>query len=348
MFTGKITQKVTSVFLKKSRKFFNRKTGIIAGGTLAIIFITGQLTTAELPKKEKLYGQQYATVVKHFQEAGFENIQGKEINDLEFGKIGENNSVEVVSVDGEKWKEGWVRKNAPIVISYHAPKEDTVEVKFSPSSKIADVEKELSKLGFKQIDMIPILLIEKGNEDKKDRVDTLQIGNHLYQTGYFYSASLPVKLTYFDVSQDNIRVPENVIDAESKSELEKHIKVAGFTDIKWEAVADKDKSNHEKIQKITLGGVELRLRTKQEIVIKKETPIVIAYSDFSSFAELSTTISTTTIADTKKLFIDGGFPQVTEVATDTNEISKNGQVIAVEIDGKVFSDINDKVIKKDS
>ncbi|MDQ8820238.1 excalibur calcium-binding domain-containing protein [Streptococcus ruminantium] len=348
MFTGKITQKVTSVLLKKSRKFFNRKTGIIAGVTLAIIFITGQLTTAELPKKEKLYGQQYATVVKHFQEAGFENIQGKEINDLEFGKIGENNPVEVVSVDGEKWKEGWVRKNAPIVISYHAPKEDTVEVKFSPSSKIADIEKELSKLGFKQIDMIPILLIEKGNEDKKDRVDTLQIGNHLYQTGYFYSASLPVKLTYFDVSQDNIRVPENVIDAESKSELEKHIKVAGFTDIKWEAVADKDKSNHEKIQKITLGGVELRLRTKQEIVIKKETPIVIAYSDFSSFAELPTTISTTTIADTKKLFIDGGFPQVTEVATDTNEISKNGQVIAVEIDGKVFSDINDKVIKKDS
>ncbi|WP_228026682.1 excalibur calcium-binding domain-containing protein [Streptococcus ruminantium] len=221
-------------------------------------------------------------------------------------------------------------------------------MKFSPSSKIADIEKELSKLGFKQIDMIPILLIEKGNEDKKDRVDTLQIGNHLYQTGYFYSASLPVKLTYFDVSQDNIRVPENVIDAESKSELEKHIKVAGFTDIKWEAVADKDKSNHEKIQKITLGGVELRLRTKQEIIIKKETPIVIAYSDFSSFAELPTTISTTTIADTKKLFIDGGFPQVTEVATDTNEISKNGQVIAVEIDGKVFSDVNDKVIKKDS
>ncbi len=78
----------------------------------------------------------------------------------------------------------------------------------------------------------------------------------------------------------------------------------------------------------------------------KINPIVITYYDFSSFAELPSSISTKTAADTKKLFTDGGFSQVSEVATETNEIAKNGQIIAVEIDGKSFNEMNDKVIKK--
>ncbi|WP_449459260.1 excalibur calcium-binding domain-containing protein [Streptococcus suis] len=48
------------------------------------------------------------------------------------------------------------------------------------------------------------------------------------------------------------------------------------------------------------------------------------------------------------MFTDGGFSQVSEVATETNEIAKNGQIIAVEIDGESFNEMNDKVIKKDS
>lgn len=75
---------------------------------------------------------------------------------------------------------------------------------------------------------------------------------------------------------------------------------------------------------------------------------MITYYDFSSFAELPSSISTKTATDTKKLFTDGGFSQVSEVATETNEIAKNGQIIAVEIDGKSFNEMNDKVIKKDS
>ncbi|HFR3654814.1 TPA: hypothetical protein ACHVEU_001800 [Streptococcus suis] len=181
---------------------------------------------------------------------------------------------------------------------------------------------------------------------KKDKIDRLQIGNHTYQSNHFYSTSLPVTLTYFDVSKDNIKLPENLAEAKTKPELEKQLKTAGFIDIKWTAVADKDKAKHEKIQKINLGGAELQLPTKQEIISKKSTPIVITYYDFSSFAELPSSISTKTAADTKKLFTDGGFSQVSEVATETNEIAKNGQIIAVEIDGKSFNEMNDKVIKK--
>ena len=105
---------------------------------------------------------------------------------------------------------------------------------------------------------------------------------------------------------------------------------------------------HEKIQSILLVGKELKLDTKQEIVVKKNVPIIVAYSDFFSFAELPNAISTTTVSDTKKLFTDGGFSQVCVQATETNDISKNGQMIAVEIDGKDFNSINDKVITKNS
>ncbi|HEM3587211.1 TPA: excalibur calcium-binding domain-containing protein [Streptococcus suis] len=348
MFKKKATQIVSETSIKKSRKFLNRKTAGITGGVLLTTFIGSQLMTAELPKKDDLYGQQYVTVVKHLQEAGFKNIQGVEITDLEFGKIGECDLVELVSVDGEDWKEGRALKNIPITISYHVPKKDAVEFNLPASKNLADVEKELKDSGFKQVELTPVLLVEEGNADKKDKIDRLQIGNHTYQSNHFYSTSLPVTLTYFDVSKDNIKLPKNLAESKTKPELEKQLTTAGFTDIKWTAVADKDKAKHEKIQKISLGGAELQLPTKQEIISKKSTPIVITYYDFSSFAELPSSISTKTAADTKKLFTDGGFSQVSEVATETNEIAKNGQIIAVEIDGKSFNEMNDKVIKKDS
>ena len=142
------------------------------------------------------------------------------------------------------------------------------------------------------------------------------------------------------------RIPENMSKGSSKSEIEKQLKSAGFVNITLTPKADKDKIMHEKIQSILLVGKQLKLDTKQEIVVKKNVPITVTYSDFSSFAELPNAISTTTVSDTKKLFTDGGFSQVSEQATETNDISKNGQMIAVEIDGKDFNSINDKVITK--
>lgn len=219
MFKKKATQIVSETSIKKSRKFLNRKTAGITGGVLLTTFIGSQLMTAELPKKDDLYGQQYVTVVKHLQEAGFKNIQGVEITDLEFGKIGESDLVELVSVDGEDWKEGRALKNIPITISYHVPKKDAVEFNLPVSKNLADVEKELKDSGFKQVELTPVLLVEEGNADKKDKIDRLQIGNHTYQSNHFYSTSLPVTLTYFDVSKDNIKLPENLAEAKTKPEL---------------------------------------------------------------------------------------------------------------------------------
>ncbi|MFX3766200.1 calcium-binding protein, partial [Streptococcus suis] len=106
--------------------FLNRKTAGITGGVLLTTFNGSQLMTAELPKKDDLYGQKYVTVVKHLQEAGLKNIEWVEITDLDFGKLGESNLVELVSVDGEDFKEGLTLKNIPITISYPVPKKDAV------------------------------------------------------------------------------------------------------------------------------------------------------------------------------------------------------------------------------
>ena len=225
---------------------------------------------------------------------------------------------------------------------------DTMEPQLTENGKIKDVEKEFIQLGFENITLTPILLVAEGNEKKKDIVDSIKIGSYDYQLGYFYSKSLPVTLTYFDVSNDNVKIPENISKLSSKSEIEKQLKSAGFVNITLTPKADKDKIMHEKIQSLLLVGKELKLDTKQEIVVKKNVPIIVAYSDFFSFAELPNAISTTTVSDTKKLFTDGGFSQVSEQATETNDISKNGQMIAVEIDGKDFNSINDKVITKNS
>ena len=209
------------------------------------------------------------------------------------------------------------------------------------------LKKEFIQLGFENITLTPILLVAEGNENK-DIVDSIKIGSYGYQLGYFYSKSLPVTLTYFDVSNDNVKIPENISKVSSKSEIEKQLKSVVFVNITLTPKADKDKIIHEKIQSLLLVGKELKLDTKQEIVVKKNVPITVGYSDFSSFAELPNAISTTTVSDTKKLFTDGGFSQVSEQATETNDISKNGQMIAVEIDGKDFNSINDKVITKNS
>lgn len=74
----------------------------------------------------------------------------------------------------------------------------------------------------------------------------------------------------------------------------------------------------------------------------------VTYSDFSSFAELPVSLTTTTVADTKQLFTNNGFDRVSETSIETNEIGKNGQIQSVEINGKNFNEINDKVIRKDS
>ena len=329
----------------KKRKFFNRKTGAILGGVVVTALGGLYLTTAKLPAKEQIFEKNIETVLQEYNDAGFENVQTVQISDIEYGKVSEKTFVETVSVDGEEWKEGSVAKDTPIEITYHSAMKDAIEPQLTENGHIKDVEKEFIQLGFENITLTPILLVAEGNENK-DIVDSIKIGSYGYQLGYFYSKSLPVTLTYFDVSNDNVKIPENMSKGSSKSEIEKQLKSAGFVNITLTPKADKDKTMHEKIQSIMLDGKELKLDTEQEIVVKKNVPITVANSDFSSFAELPNAISTTTVSDTKKLFTDGGFSQVSEQATETNDISKNGQMIAVEIDGKDFNSINDKVITK--
>ena len=347
MFKRKNLQANIDFSTNKKRKFFNRKTGAILGGVVVTALAVSYLTTAKLPAKEQIFEKNIETVLQEYNDDGFENIQTVQISDIEYGKVSEKTFVETVSVDGEEWKEGSVAKDTPIEITYHSAMKDAMEPQLTENGNIKDVEKEFIQLGFENITLTLILLVAEGNE-KKDIVDSIKIGSYGYQLGYFYSKSLPVTLTYFDVSNDNVKIPENISKVSSKSEIEKQLKSAGFVNITLTPKADKDKTMHEKIQSIMLDGKELKLDTKQEIVVKKNVPITVTYSDFSSFAELPNAISTTTVSDTKKLFTDGGFSQVSEQATETNDISKNGQMIAVEIDGKDFNSINDKVITKNS
>ena len=347
MFKRKNLQANIDFSTNKKRKFFNRKTGAILGGVVVTALAVSYLTTAKLPAKEQIFEKNIETVLQEFNDAGFENVKTVEISDIEYGKVSEKTFVETVSVDGEEWKEGSVAKDTPIEITYHSAMKVAVEPQLTENGNIKDVEKEFIQLGFENITLTLILLVAEGNE-KKDIVDSIKIGSYGYQLGYFYSKSLPVTLTYFDVSNDNVKIPENISKLSSKSEIEKQLKSAGFVNITLTPKADKDKTMHEKIQSIMLDGKELKLDTKQEIVVKKNVPITVTYSDFSSFAELPNAISTMTVSDTKRLFTDGGFSQVSEQATETNDISKNGQMIAVEIDGKDFNSINDKVITKNS
>ncbi len=89
-----------------------------------------------------------------------------ELSDLEFGKIGESNLVELVSVDGEDWKEGRALKTSQLQSPTMFPKR-CVEFNLPASKNLADVEKELKDSGFKQIELTPVLLVEEGNTDKK-------------------------------------------------------------------------------------------------------------------------------------------------------------------------------------
>ncbi|MGV3088677.1 hypothetical protein ACEE12_04450 [Streptococcus suis] len=59
----------------KIRKIFNRKTATVAGGLLVASVAGIQLTTAELPAKEQVYGQPIEKVLQIYKEAGFENIK---------------------------------------------------------------------------------------------------------------------------------------------------------------------------------------------------------------------------------------------------------------------------------
>lgn len=334
----------------KIRKIFNRKTATVAGGLLVASVAGIQLTTAELPAKEQVYGQSIEKVLQIYKEAGFENIkESLKIADLEYGKIDESSKVEVVLVDGEEWKEGTASKNVPISISYHAPKDDAVELSnLSYPGNVTELEKELIETGFDNIELSSVMLLAEGNNDKHDQVENLEIGSYSYQKGYFYSTSLPVKVTYFDASKDNLKFPQDALETKNKADLEKSLTEVGFTQVKWDKIEEKDKSKHGTIRDITVDGEKLRLDTKQDIILKKATPIVISYYDFSNFAEVPKDISNATVEKNKELFTAAGFTQISEVATETDDISKNGQVSVIEIDGKAWDSQKDTVYKKNS
>ncbi|WJQ85791.1 hypothetical protein QSV38_00500 [Streptococcus parasuis] len=194
----------------KKRKFFNHKTDAILGGVVVTALAVSYLTTAKIPAKEQIFEKNIETVLQEFNDAGFENVKTVEISDIEYGKVSEKTFVKTVSVDGEEWKEGSVAKDTPIEITYHSAMKDAMEPQLTENGNIKDVEKEFIQLGFENIILTPILLVAEGNEKKKDIVDSIKIGSYDYQLGYFYSKSLPVTLTYFDVSNDNVKIPENM------------------------------------------------------------------------------------------------------------------------------------------
>ncbi len=333
--------------IPRIKKILNRKTAIAIGGLGITTVVGGQLMTAELPMKEQIYDKSIEVVLKQFEEAGFEKVETIKISNIEYGENIDDTFVKIVSVDGEDWKEGRVLKSTPVTITYHGATDDAVELAFS-SKKLSEIEEKLDDAGFENVSKSPILLVEKGNIDKKDTVDKIEIGSSTYTSGYFYSKKLPITITYFDVSPDNIEFPTTLDKTGNWKELEKQLTTAGFSNVKWTAVADKDKTKHEKIRKITIDGENIENLSNIETVVKKQIPIEVTYSDFSSFAELPVSLTTTTVADTKQLFTNNGFNQVSETSIETNEIGKNGQIQSVEINGKNFNEINDKVIRKDS
>ncbi|MDW8758559.1 excalibur calcium-binding domain-containing protein [Streptococcus suis] len=347
MFNRWSNQSNHSESIPRIKKIFNRKTAIAVGGLGITTVVGSQLMTAELPMKNQIYDKSIEVVLKQFEEAGFEKVETIKISNIEYGENIDDTFVKVVSVDGEDWKEGRVLKSTPVSITYHGASDDAVELAFS-SKKLSEIEEKLDNAGFENVSKSPILLVEKGNIDKKDTVDKIEIGSSTYTSGYFYSKRLPITITYFDVSPDNIEFPTTLDTTGNRKELETQLTTAGFSNVKWTAVADKDKTKHEKISKITINGKSIENLSNIETVVKKQIPIEVTYSDFSSFAELPVSLTTTTVADTKQLFTNNGFEQVSETSIETNEIGKNGQIQSVEIDGKNFNEINDKVIRKDS
>lgn len=335
---------------KKSmlKKFVNKKTGIVAGATIAATSVATYSMRADMPQKTELYGQHYQMVVEKLEERGFTNIEMEPLNDLEYGQVDKSEVVELVKVNDDEWKDGKTWKSDTITVFYHTSIDDAVIPDINMDSTYSETESRLKSDGFNDITITPILLLEEGNESKKDKVDIISIGDYDYNKDYFYSNKLPVKITYFDVSPDNIKIPINISLEGNKDEIEKSFKESGFTDITLESVADKNKNQHNKIKTILLGDASLETIAKDDLIVKKSTPVKISFYDFSSFAELPAKLEAKTNAEAKKLFTEGGFVNISEKSKETKDISKNGQIESIRIDDKSFNKLAGKAIKKDS
>lgn len=156
------------------------------GGLGITTIVGGQLMTAELPMKDQIYDKSIEVVLKQFEEAGFEKVETIKISNIEYGENIDDTFVKIVSIDGEDWKEGRVLKSTPVTITYHGTTDDAVELAFS-SKKLSEIEENLDDAGFENVSKSPILLVEKGNIDKKDTIDKIEIGSSTYTSGYFYS-----------------------------------------------------------------------------------------------------------------------------------------------------------------
>ncbi|HFU4002333.1 TPA: calcium-binding protein, partial [Streptococcus suis] len=172
---------------------FNRKTAIAVGGLGITTVVGSQLMTAELPMKKQIYDKSIEVVLKQFEKAGFEKVETIKISNIEYGENIDDTFVKVVSVDGEDWKEGRVLKSTPVSITYHGASDDAVELAFS-SKKLSEIEKKLNDEGFEDVSKSPVLLVEKGNHDKKDTIDKIVIGSSTYTSGYFYSKNFQFQL----------------------------------------------------------------------------------------------------------------------------------------------------------
>ncbi|HFR3662454.1 TPA: hypothetical protein ACHVEO_000946 [Streptococcus suis] len=152
--------------IPRIKKIFNRKTAMAIGGLGITTVVGGQLMTAELPMKDQIYDKSIEVVLKQCEEAGFEKVETIKISNIEYGENIDDTFVKIVSVDGEDWKEGRVLKSTPVTITYHAATDDAVELAFS-SKKLSEIEEKLDDAGFENVSKSPILLVEKGNIDKK-------------------------------------------------------------------------------------------------------------------------------------------------------------------------------------
>ncbi|HFI0234473.1 TPA: excalibur calcium-binding domain-containing protein [Streptococcus suis] len=335
---------------KKSllKKVVNKKTGLGIGAVAVTAMAGNAFFFAELPKRDLVYGQQIESAIQLYEDAGFTNIQKIEMPDLEYGQYFESEVVDRVVSEDTIWQEGTVFKSTPITIFYHVAKGDAKEIAISFDKKVQQIERTFKNEGFTDLELEAILLPKNGNEEKTDVVESITIGNYTYNSDYFYSSSLPVFIRYYDVSEDNKVVPKTLQLKQQKKEAEKILKDAGFNNLQFEGVEEKDLSKNGQILSITLDGIDYDFENQTELVLKNNSLVKLRFSDSSSFAKLPTIAPATKSSDVKKQLEEAGFTKIQLEKEETADISRHDTLSSITIDGQVQSDTTETVFKKES